>query len=323
MRRLAWDSPTDDGLAATQPIDGVLTEVPTGVAEPAPAPATIGPPAPGPEPPPTIDLRDLPPSPAPTRAPAPGVLPPAETLATLVEPDPATKLFDHGGDVPSAALDLEHVDAARTTRSLPVLFRTQPRKRVRRVTRVVRHIDTWSVFKVALVFDVVLYVVALTSGVLLWNVAYTTGTVDNIENFFEQFGWSSFEFRGGEIYHNAWIAGLFAIVGLTGLAVLLATLFNLITDLVGGVRVSVLEEEVVARPQHAEATTVRKRPARSDRADRALAPLARLEREIAAADEVASANPRRARTIRHVAPASSPVPNAAPAQERTSLPPLV
>jgi hypothetical protein len=37
------------------------------------------------------------------------------------------------------------------------------------------------------------------------------------------------------------------VVGLTGLAVLLATLFNLITDLVGGIRVSVLEEEVVAR----------------------------------------------------------------------------
>ena len=101
------------------------------------------------------------------------------------------------------------------------------------------------------------------------------------------------------------MAGLFAIVGLTGLAVLLATLFNLITDLVGGVRVSVLEEEVVARPQNAETTTVRKRPQRSERADRALAPLARLEREIAAADAVASANPRRATTLRHGAGAGS------------------
>ena len=99
----------------------------------------------------------------------------------------------------------------------------------------------------ALVFDLVLYVVCLTAGVLLWNVAHTTGTVDNVENFFEQFGWESFEFHGGEIYHSAWVAGLFVSVGLTGLAVLLATLFNLITDLVGGVRVSVLEEEVVAR----------------------------------------------------------------------------
>jgi hypothetical protein len=56
-----------------------------------------------------------------------------------------------------------------------------------------------------------------------------------------------FELKGGEIYHNSWIAGLFLVVGFTGLAVLMATLFNLITDLVGGIRVSVLEEEVVAR----------------------------------------------------------------------------
>src|SRR5690606_28074459 len=76
-----------------------------------------------------------------------------------------------------------------------------------------------------------------------------TGTVDNVERFFESFGWSSFEFNGGQIYHSGWIAGLFLVIGFTGLAVLVATLFNLITDLVGGMRFTVLEEEVVeARP---------------------------------------------------------------------------
>ena len=117
--------------------------------------------------------------------------------------------------------------------------------RVRKVTRVVRHVDPWSVFKIALLTNLVLYVIVLTAGVLLWNVAYATGTVENVERFFESFGWQSFEFNGGELYHSAWIAGLFAALGLTGLWVLLATLFNLITDLVGGVRFTVLEEEVV------------------------------------------------------------------------------
>jgi hypothetical protein len=128
----------------------------------------------------------------------------------------------------------------------PIAFR-KGKPRVRRVTRVIRHVDTWSVFKVALVFNAILFLTCLTSGVLLWNVAHATGTVDNVEKFFEQFGWSSFEFNGGALYHNAWVAGLFVAIGLTGFAVLLATLFNLITDLVGGIRVSVLEEEVVAR----------------------------------------------------------------------------
>jgi hypothetical protein len=118
---------------------------------------------------------------------------------------------------------------------------------VRRVTRVVRHVDTWSVFKVAMVFSVFFYAVSLVAGVLLWQVAYATGTIDNVEKFFEGFGWETFKFNGGQIYHNAWIAGLFVAVGLTGLAVLMATLFNLITDLVGGIRFSVLEEEVRSR----------------------------------------------------------------------------
>jgi len=117
--------------------------------------------------------------------------------------------------------------------------------RVRRVTRVVRHVDPWSVFKIAIVANIVLYLIVLTASVLLWNVAYATGTVDNVERFLESFGWSSFEFDGGQIYHSAWIGGLFVVIGLTGLAVLLATLFNLITDLVGGMRFTVLEEEVV------------------------------------------------------------------------------
>jgi hypothetical protein len=131
--------------------------------------------------------------------------------------------------------------------------------RVRRVTRIVRHVDPWSVFKIALVANIVLYLIMLTAGVLLWNVAYATGTVDNVERFFESFGWSSFDFNGGEIYHNAWIGGLFVVIGLTGLAVLLATLFNLITDLVGGMRFTVLEEEVVeARPSPMRRFVVRR-----------------------------------------------------------------
>ncbi len=143
---------------------------------------------------------------------------------------------------PRRAVDYDPAPVPIPARVPRVLAR---KPRVRRVTRVVRHVDPWSVFKIALVANLVLYVIVLTAGVLLWNVAHATGTVDNVERFFESFGWQSFEFNGGEIYHAAWIAGLFAVIGLTGMAVLLATLFNLITDLVGGVRFTVLEEEVV------------------------------------------------------------------------------
>ena len=122
-----------------------------------------------------------------------------------------------------------------------------PAPRVRRVTRVVRDIDPWSVFKVTLVFHFALYVMVLISSILIWNVANATGTVDNVERFMESFGWDTFRFDGGQIFHNLWILGLFFVFLLTGLAVVMAAVFYLIADLVGGVRVSVLEEEVVAR----------------------------------------------------------------------------
>ncbi len=175
-------------------------------------------------------------------------LPPAELRTIPVPlPNPSPILYDEAATID----DVTKIGPILDTRPLhrPITFRRAPKPRVRRVTRVVRHVDTWSVFKVALVFNVFFYAVAMVAGVLLWQVAYATGTIDNVEKFFEGFGWESFDFKGGQIFHNAWIAGVFVAVGLTGLAVLLATLFNLITDLVGGVRFSVLEEEVRTRAE--------------------------------------------------------------------------
>ena len=117
------------------------------------------------------------------------------------------------------------------------------RQRVRKVTRVVRHIDPWSAFKVGVVFSFAAYVVGLTAGVLLWRVADSTGTLGNIERWFTQFGWETFELKGDEVFAAARTIGLFLSIAMTGLIVLLATLFNLVSDVVGGLRVSVLEEE--------------------------------------------------------------------------------
>ena len=118
--------------------------------------------------------------------------------------------------------------------------------RVRRVTRVIRDIDPWSIFKIGLVFNLVLYLVVLIASVLLWSVASATGTVDNIERFMESFGWESFRFNGWQLFRSTSVLGLMIAVLLTGIWVLGATVFNLIADLVGGVQVTVLEQEVVA-----------------------------------------------------------------------------
>ena len=122
-----------------------------------------------------------------------------------------------------------------------------PKPRVRRVTRVVRAIDAWSVFKVMIIFHFALYISVLISSILLWNVAHATGTVDNVERFMESFGWETFSFNGEEMFRNLWVIGLLLVFLLTGLAVLASAVFNLLADLVGGIRVTVLEEEVVLK----------------------------------------------------------------------------
>lgn len=123
------------------------------------------------------------------------------------------------------------------------------RPRVRRVTRVVRRIDSWTVFKVALLFWVVAYVILVVAGVLLWSVAVSTGTIDNIESFVKDLlALDTFTFDGQKIFRASWVLGAFMAVAGTGLTVTMAVLYNLFSDLVGGVRVTVLEEEVVQRP---------------------------------------------------------------------------
>jgi hypothetical protein len=116
---------------------------------------------------------------------------------------------------------------------------------VRRVTRVIREIDPWSAFKVGLAFHLVVYFTVLIASVLLWSVASATGTIDNIERFLMSFGWESFQFHGWTLLLNEVLLGLLLVALLTIVWVLGATMFNLITDLVGGIRVSVLEEEVL------------------------------------------------------------------------------
>ena len=99
--------------------------------------------------------------------------------------------------VPLLPLDAPAVAAGSKKRRDPRPLR---RPRARRVERVVRRVDPWSVLKVSAVFYVVVYLVLLVAGVLLWALAISTGTIDNVENFIKElFALDSFSFRGDQI----------------------------------------------------------------------------------------------------------------------------
>ncbi|MGH9187483.1 MAG: DUF3566 domain-containing protein [Acidimicrobiales bacterium] len=120
--------------------------------------------------------------------------------------------------------------------------------RARKVRRIVRHVDPWSVLKLSLIFYFCLYVAVMVAGVILWKLAATAGTIEDVEGFIRDLGaYRTWEFRGGLIFSASALGGLVFVVAGAGLNVLVVVLFNLISDLVGGVRVTVIEEETARR----------------------------------------------------------------------------
>ncbi|MCY4175115.1 MAG: DUF3566 domain-containing protein [Acidimicrobiaceae bacterium] len=127
--------------------------------------------------------------------------------------------------------------------------RSDRRLRARRVRRLVRHIEPWSVLKVSLILYFCVWVIMLFVGVTLWNLAENSGLVSNVENFVvELFALESFTINADQIFRIAAVGGLVMVVAGSGATVLAAVLFNLISDVTGGVRLTVVEEET-ARPR--------------------------------------------------------------------------
>lgn len=124
--------------------------------------------------------------------------------------------------------------------------RRRVRLEARRVRRVIRHIELWSVLKISLIFYLCLWLIMIIAGLVLWSFAAESGTLDSIEELVE----SLFaldeegEFWGGGTIFRAYAVMSLAlcIAGIT-FTVLLAGLYNLISDLTGGVRITVIEEE--------------------------------------------------------------------------------
>ncbi len=123
-----------------------------------------------------------------------------------------------------------------------------PAVRARRVRRIVRHIDVWTVLKFSLLLYTCLFIISIVAGMLLWMAASGAGVIGNVESFIEDFGFTDFRFLGGQLLRGGVVIGLMLVVLGTGLNVLLAVLYNLISDVVGGIEISVLEEESARRP---------------------------------------------------------------------------
>ena len=112
---------------------------------------------------------------------------------------------------------------------------------VRRVRRVIRKIDPWTVLKVSLIFNAIVGLVFVLGVWVMWSLAIQRGIPDQITEFFANF---ALVFNAeGELYFRAIVLlTVISVIVLTGLMTLGALIYNLISDLVGGVEIVVLEE---------------------------------------------------------------------------------
>lgn len=124
--------------------------------------------------------------------------------------------------------------------------RRAAKREARRVRRVLYGFELWSVLKVSILFYLCAWGVFLLAGAILWNVANSQGYVERFENFIlEIFNYETFTINGDELFRWYLWLGLFSVLVLTALTVVLCLLYNLISILVGGIRVTLVEEETV------------------------------------------------------------------------------
>lgn len=132
----------------------------------------------------------------------------------------------------------------------------------RRVRRVVRRIDPWSVLKVSSLFFGSVVLILLIAGILLWAVGSAVGAVGGFEKFMSSIGFEDFTFSVSQLLRAFIAFGLVVIALGTGLSVLAAVVYNLISDLAGGIELTVLEEDL--RPVRVAAPAADARPSRPE-----------------------------------------------------------
>lgn len=218
--------------------------------------------------------------------------------------------WDGAGDTPRSKPSTAKGGANRSTSGSGAGGK---RVRARKVRRIVRHVEPWSVLKISLLFYAALFLIICVASAILWGGARSSGTIDNVESFVTSVGGfgncepidgeeatdssttttapasdttvpvdqidpdgeeavvddvgaepaedpgddedcregeqlvGEFEFEDQRIFQAFALGGIVLVLAGSAANVVMVLLFNLMSDLTGGVRVTVLEEDPPAR----------------------------------------------------------------------------
>ncbi|SDY23535.1 Transmembrane protein of unknown function [Modestobacter sp. DSM 44400] len=120
----------------------------------------------------------------------------------------------------------------------------------RRARLQLRHIDTWSALKISLVVSIALFFVWMVAVGLLFGVLNGLGVFQTLNDLFGQLGsvsggdgGNSEVITAGVVFGGAAVLGAINVVLLTALCTVGAVVYNLCSDLVGGLEVTLAERE--------------------------------------------------------------------------------
>ncbi len=118
--------------------------------------------------------------------------------------------------------------------------RAQRRPVRRRV--MVRKVDPWSVLKLSLVFYFSMLVVVMLGLGVFWVTIERLGVIETLLAFLAELQFDV-QINTGNLFRAAFLVGLLNVVLWSGINVFGALLYNLVADVMGGLRLTLAEDE--------------------------------------------------------------------------------
>jgi hypothetical protein len=120
----------------------------------------------------------------------------------------------------------------------------------RRARLQLRHIDTWSAFKISLVLSIALFFIWMVAIGILYAVLSSLGVFNTLNDLFGQLGSASSSsakagnvITPGIVFGGAAVIGAINIILMTALCTVATFIYNMCADLVGGLEVTLSERD--------------------------------------------------------------------------------
>jgi len=132
--------------------------------------------------------------------------------------------------------------AAEVVATMPPEMSRGPRKRARQTRVVLRKVGPWSVFKFSLLFYLCVVTVILLALAMLYGILGAVGALEHVTEFARNlFADKSFSINGSWIFARLTVLGLAMVVIWSLINLFVAFLYNLISDVIGGIEVTLAE----------------------------------------------------------------------------------